>query len=146
MRKKRPKLITDIEKHLVEKNLEQLTRSKRYLVDCKDGYITIYESDADIGELKDMLGDFINRTPLRSGVNADEAMNAIVNAADQHYTAMLRFHIFDKERRTFVAERFCFLGAIDDWIFLGGPDDLKKLVGKYIRLLGTEKFYDPPYF
>jgi hypothetical protein len=33
-----------------------------------------------------------------------------------------------QKRRTFVAERFCFRGAIDDWIFLGGPDDLKKLV------------------
>ncbi len=146
LRKKRPKLITDIEKHLIEKNLEQLTRSKRYLVDCKDGYITIYESDADIGELEDMLGDFINHTPLRSGVNADEAMNAIVNAANQHYTAMLRFHIVDKERRTFVAERFCFLGAIDDWIILGGPDHLKKLVKKYIKLLGTEEFFDLPSF
>jgi len=113
---------------------------------AKTDYITIYESDADIGELKDMLGDFIKRTPLRSGVNADEAMNTLVDIANQHYTAMLRFHIVDKERRTFVAERFCFLGAIDDWIILGGPDNLKKLVKKYIKLLGTEEFFDLPSF
>jgi hypothetical protein len=49
-----------------------------------------------------------------------------------------------KERRTFVAERFCFRGA-DDWIFLGGPDDLKKLVGRYIRLLEGDNFFDSPY-
>jgi hypothetical protein len=30
-----------------------------------------------------------------------------------------------------VAERFCFQGAINYWIFLGGSDDLKKLVEKY---------------
>jgi hypothetical protein len=146
LRKKRPKLITDIEKHLVEKHTEQLTRSKRYLVDCKDEYITIYESDADIGELKNIFGDVLKHTPLRSGMNADEAMNALVGAANQHYTAMLRFHLVDKERRTFVAERFCFLGAIDDWIFLGGPVDLKKLAGRYIKLLGKEEFFDSHYF
>jgi hypothetical protein len=54
--------------------------------------------------------------------------------------------LVDKERRTFMAERFCFRGAIDDWIFLGGPDDLKKLARKYIRLLGTDKFFDSPFF
>ncbi|MBW2428297.1 MAG: hypothetical protein JRF56_05010 [Deltaproteobacteria bacterium] len=46
-----------IEKDLVEKHLEQLRRSKRYLVDCKDGYITIYELDTDIGELKEIYLD-----------------------------------------------------------------------------------------
>ena len=67
-------------------------------------------------------------------------------AADQNYTTMLRFRLIEKERRTFVAERFCFRGAIDDWIFLGGPDDLKKLVGRYIRLLRTDKFFDSLYY
>lgn len=74
------------------------------------------------------------------------AMSTIAGAADQNYTTMLRFRLIDKERRTFVAERFCFRGAIDDWIFLGGPDDLKKLVGRYIRLLRTDKFFDSLYY
>jgi hypothetical protein len=146
LRKKRPDLITDIEKHLVEKHLEQLTRSKRYLVDYKDEYITIYESDTDIGELKDMFGDFIEGIPLRPGLNADEAMNALVEISNQNYTAMLRFHLVDKKRRSFAAQRFCLLGSIDDWIFLSGPENLKKLVGRYIRLLGTEEFFNSPDF
>lgn len=145
LRKRRPKIITDIEKHLVEKHVKQLKRSKRYRVDCKDGYITIYESDADIGELKDILGDFLKDIPLRSGVTADEAMSTIVGVADQNYTAMLRFHLVDKKHRTFIAERFCFRGAIDDWIFLDGPDNLKKLVGRYVELLGTDEFFDSPW-
>jgi hypothetical protein len=146
LRKKRPKIITDIEKHLVEKHVKQLMRSKRYRVDCKNDCITIYESDVDIGELKNLFGDLLKHTPLRSGLTADEAMSTIVGAADQNYTAMLRFRLVDKERRTFVAERFCFRGAINDWIFLGGPDDLNKLAGRDIRLLGTDKFFDSPYF
>ena len=141
--KKRPQIITDIEKHLVEKHVKQLTRSKRYRVDCRDDCITIYESDTDIGELKGVLGDFMKRIPLRSGVTPDEAMSTIVGAADRNYTAVLRFRLVDKERRTFVAERFCFLGSIDEWISLGGSDDFKKLVGKYIKLLGTDQLFDP---
>lgn len=73
-------------------------------------------------------------------------MRTIVGAADQNYITMLRFRMVDKERRTFVAERFCSRGAIDGWIFLGGHDDLKKLVERYIRLLGTDNFFDSPYF
>ena len=78
-------------------------------------------------------------------MNVDDAMNVLVTAADQHYTAMMRFRLADKERRTFTAERFCFRGSIDNWIYLGGPDSLKKLTTKYIKLLGTEKFFDSPY-
>ena len=88
----------------------------------------------------------MRKDKIPSGVTADEAMRTIVGTADQNYITMLRFRIVDKERRTFVAERFCSLGAIDDWIFLGGPDDFKKPVGRYIRLLGTDKFFDSPYF
>ncbi|MGD8210849.1 MAG: hypothetical protein PVF32_13390 [Desulfobacterales bacterium] len=146
LRKKRVKLITDIETHLVEKYAKQLKRSKRYLVDCKDEYITIYESDTDFRELEHTMGDLLKRMPLQPGISADDAMDFLFGAADQTYTAMLRFHLVDKDRRTFVAERFCFRGAIDDWIFLSGPDNLKKLVRKYIKLLGTEKFFDLPYF
>ena len=51
----------------------------------------------------------------------------------------------DEERRTFTAERYCFRGAIDGWIFLGGPSDLKTLVEKYMKFLGTEAFFDLPF-
>jgi hypothetical protein len=77
-------------------------------------------------------------------MNVDEAMNALVGTANQYYTAMLRFHLFDKERRTFVAEGFCFLAAIDDWVSLGGFDDLKTI--RYIKLLRAEEFFDSSYF
>ena len=142
LRKKRPQLITDIEKQFVKKHTDVLKRSKRYLVDCKDEYITIYESNTDIDNLKNILGDFLKQTPARSGVDRDDAMTTLVNAADRNYTAMLRFHLVDKERRTFTVERFCFLGSIDDWIYLDGPDTLNNLGKKYINLLGTDELFD----
>ncbi len=60
---------------------------------------------------------------------------------------MLRFRLAgSKKRRIFTAERFCFRGAIDDWIYLGGPDDLRTLADMYIELLGTDDIYDTPFF
>ena len=146
LRKTRPQLITDIEKQLVKKYANKLARSKRYRVDCKDEYITIYESSADTEDLRNIFGGFLNPASLCPGMTVDNAISALVSAADQHYTAMLRFRLADKKRRTFTAERFCFRGSIDDWIYLGGPDHLKNLTERYIELLGTDNFFDSPYF
>jgi hypothetical protein len=146
LRKARLPLITDLEKQLVNKAVKALQRSKRYRIDCKDEYITIYESSADVGNLKGIFSDLLKHTPLRPGMTADDAMNVLVSATDQYYTAMLRFRLTNKERRTFTAERFCFRGAIDDWINLGGPENLKTLVDKYVELLGIDDFFDTPFF
>ncbi len=146
LRKKRPQFITDIEKQFVKKHVYALKRSKRYLVDCKDEYITIYESNIDIGNLKTIWGNFLNDTPDRSRTDCDYSMKKIINASDQHYTAMLRFRLVDREQRIFTAERFCFRGSIDDWIFFDGPDNLIDLGKRCINLLGTDKFFDSPYF
>jgi len=145
LRKKRPQLITDIEKQVVKKYTDMLSSSKRYRFDCKDEYITIYESDADIENLKGIFSDLLMHTPPRPGITVDDALSFLVKSTDQYYTALLRFCLVDKERRMFRAERFCFLGSTDDWIYLGGPDNLKKLAEQYIQLIGTDKFFDAPY-
>ncbi len=146
LRKARPQLITDLEKRLVKKAVKALQRSKQYLIDCKDEFITIYESHTDVEDLKEIFSDFPGRVLLRPGMTTDDAMNVLVNAADLNYTAMLRFRLANKERRMFSAERFCFRGAIDDWINLSGPENLKTLVDKYVELLGTDNFFDSPFF
>jgi len=146
LRRNRPRLITDIEEQFVKKHVRNLKRSRRYRVDCKDEYITIYESNADTENLKGIFGDLLKITPTRPGVNADDAMTALINIADQHYTAMLRFCLVDKETRTFTVERFCFRGSIEDWIYLAGPDDFRKIVKKHVKIIGTDEFFDSPYF
>jgi hypothetical protein len=40
-------------------------------------------------------------------------MDCLMSAADQNYTAMLRFFLEDKEKRIFSVERFCFRGRSD---------------------------------
>ena len=55
---------------------------------------------------------------------------------------MLRFVLDDELLRIFMTERFCFLGSVDDWIEIGEPDILKKLVEKYVKHLEKESFYE----
>lgn len=142
LRKKRPQLITDLEKRLVEKHTGKLKRDRRYRVDCKDEYITIYESNVNVGNMKGILGDLLHQTPLRAGFSIDDALDSIVKVADRQYTAVMRFRLVDEDRRRFAAERFCFRGSIDDWIQIGGPDRLEKLVKRYVKYLGTDDFYE----
>ena len=49
----------------------------------------------------------------------------------------------DSAKRTFVVERWCFRGSIDDWIpMMGGRGSLPDLVRKYGQHLGKDSFYD----
>lgn len=143
LRKKRPKLITDEEREFVTARVEKLKRDQRYRVDCKDGDITIYESDTNITAVENIIGNLLKQFPppgdgKRSIPSADEVANTI----NSHYTAVLRFHLEDREKRLFVAERFCFRGSVDDWIFIEGPDSLQKLVKTCVPTLGTNEFFD----
>ena len=145
LRKKRLRLITDIEEQFVKKHVNSLKRSRRYRVDCRDKCITIYESNADTDTLKGLFGNILKTAPVRPDVNFDDAMSTFLNISDQRYTAVLRFCLVDKEKRLFTAERFCFRGSIEDWIYLAGPDTLSKIVKKYVKSLGTDEFFDLPY-
>jgi len=75
----------------------------------------------------------------------DHAMDRMVVESNRNYRPILRFRLADKGKRTFTAERLCSFGSIDEWIYLGGPNVLKKLAQKYIQLIGTEEFYNLPF-
>jgi hypothetical protein len=92
--------------------------------------------------MKGILGGLLHQTPLRAGFSIDDALDSIVNVADRQYTAVMRFRLVEEDRRRFAAERFCFRGSIDDWIHIGGPDRLEKLVKRYVKYLGTDDFYE----
>jgi hypothetical protein len=58
------------------------------------------------------------------------------------FMAMLRFVLEDKKTRIFVTERFCFRGSLDDWIYIDGPAGLDDQVGKYLKHVGRESFFN----
>ena len=58
------------------------------------------------------------------------------------YGPIMRFTVEDEKKRAFIAERYCFLGSVDDWIIIGESDSLKNLVKKYIKHLDQDSFFD----
>ena len=142
LRKIQVRLITELEEQFVKNSLSSLDRTKRYILDCKGKVITIYESNAETENLKGILGGLLTRLTLPPGITADDAMATLANASNQHYTAMLRFSLENKEERKFIVERFCFRGSVDDWIYLSGPDDFRGVVKKYLSTLGTDEFFE----
>ena len=55
---------------------------------------------------------------------------------------MLRFTLIDEGERQYSAERWCFLGAIDDWFFLSGGNSLENLARRYLPHLSRESFFE----
>ncbi|MGA7496363.1 MAG: hypothetical protein WBX00_06495 [Isosphaeraceae bacterium] len=51
-------------------------------------------------------------------------------------------NVGEEDRRSFAAERWCFLGSIDDWIPLSDSGDLFKLVRRYGPHTGKESSYE----
>jgi len=140
LRKKLPQLISDTEKDIVEKEVKKIEGSRRYLSDIKGEVITIFESNQDIEALKDIFRD-VKPDSLNSHSDDVSAIEDIINIAVD-YGPMMRFTLENKTKRTFIAERYCFLGSVDDWIYIGEPDSLKNLVKKYIKHLDQDSFFD----
>jgi hypothetical protein len=134
LRKELPQVITDLEKRIVKRELENAPSSRRYLVDIKGKDIIVYESDQNVDNLKEIFGSFAN---FNDSFLVDEALSISVN-----YSPIMKFVLNDKKKRTFIASRYCFLGSIDDWIFLGGPRPLNEIVKDYIKHVGKESFFE----
>ena len=130
LRKIQPKLITDAERTIIEQGIKKHAHIDA-IVDVKKNTITVHTVDQNFGPLLQELGIF----GLRPGVQD-------VLARSRTYTPMMRFILVNKQTRTFIAERYCFRGSIDDWIRIGGPNSLHKLVRRYIPHLGEESFYE----
>jgi hypothetical protein len=45
-------------------------------------------------------------------------------------------------KREFIAQRYCYLGSIDDWIDIGSPDTLQNLVKTYVKHLGQDSYFE----
>jgi hypothetical protein len=50
--------------------------------------------------------------------------------------------LIDARRRTFVTQRYCFIGSIDDWIDIGRSGTLAHLVTQHVKHLGKESYFN----
>jgi len=136
LRKKQPQMITEKEKHLVEKYLKSNKFSDSYIIDIKSEFITIYETNQDREGIISTFGELF---PIKN-INLSEAIDFFNKYAT--YSPVMRFILIDKKQRIFYAERFCFRSSIDDWIQIGDSASLKKLLSTYVKHLGKDSLFD----
>jgi hypothetical protein len=133
LRTVQPKIITDEEIATVEKGMKELSKLQNFKIDVKKDTVYVYTADQEKKELVEIFLSF----SFATNENIARSVNNCLS-----YSSMLRFVLFDEDKRIFTAERFCFLGSIDDWIDIGLPNTLQNLVKKYVKHLGHDSFYE----
>lgn len=131
LRKAKPALIRPDELALVTAELNKRQTSQHvYRADVDGKEIVTHEGETRLEALR-----AINIRFSEHGLEDYAARNA-------HFTAVMRFILKDKATREFVPQRFCFRGSVEDWISIGEPAPLQKLVTKFFKHLGKDSMYD----
>jgi hypothetical protein len=128
-----PQIITDEERQVVEEGMRKYAGVQDYKIDVRGNAIEIHTAHQESETFREMFTGF--RPDL------DQTQIAALVAQAVHYSPMMQFILDDAQRRLFTAQRYCFIGSIDDWIDIGhGP--LATLVKKYVKHLGKESYFD----
>ena len=135
--KDRPAQIWPEEVAVVEAAVGRHPKSHKYRVNVKHNRIEVYEQvGPDADELIAAWGQqVLSISGLADRIRAERERHA-------QFTPVLRFILANAERRTFRAERWCYLGSIDDWIDVGPMGPLDRLARQLIPKLGTERFFE----
>ncbi len=119
----------------VEAVMRSHPEASRYRVSIKHNQLIIHElRGPNRSELRELVGHI--GIGIRPGL-----IEELENTMPQ-YSPIMRFVVADTANREFFAERWCFRGSIDDWIYIGQSKQLKRLARKFIPTLGTEEFYE----
>jgi hypothetical protein len=130
LRRAQPKLILDEELAELQRGLAKPRAGPRYKVEAHGNTVTIHESANRLSDIFGLMPSW--------GLRRDEALEERL----AHYQPVLRFILTDAQRRLFAPERYCFRGSVDDWISIGAPDTIAKLVARYLKHLGQDSFYE----
>jgi hypothetical protein len=128
-----PKIITDAERQVVEDGMRKYASVQDYKIDVRGNAIEIHIAHQDSETFSEMF--------TRARPDLDQTQIAAFVAQAVHYFPMMQFLLEDEKRRTFTAQRYCFIGSIDDWIDIG-HGQLTKLVKRYVKHLGQESYFD----
>src|ERR1051326_8215020 len=118
LRKALPKLISDEELEIIESEIARFARLKDSQLDRKLTILTVYVVDQPL-----ILIDEVRTLAERNGrTKIEEWLNHF-----RTYSPKLQFVLVDREKRIFQAQRYCYLGSIDDWIDIGETGKLAAL-------------------
>jgi len=136
--KDRPPLILPGEVASVEAALAHHPKGRDYRVAFQNNQIVIYERlGPDMETLSAIFG---NVSALRSDtvkMRLQEQLDKIAR-----FSPILRCILVDPEERKFKAERWSYLGNVDDWIDIGESGRIDNLARRLIPKLGTDDFFE----
>jgi hypothetical protein len=121
----------------VEAAVEQHPKAHNYRVSVKHDRIEIYERVGP--DLDDLIARFGKKMPLTTG-QVERLRESQERSAQ--FTPVMRFILVNAERRTFCAERWCYLGSVDDWIDVGPMGSVDDLARRLIPKLGTDQLFE----
>lgn len=134
--KDRPLLIRPEEIAAVEAQISKHRKSRRYRVAAKHDRIEVYEINGpEADEMMAIFGQLLAAPP-----GAKERVEAELERSSR-FSLVMRFILADQEERAFRAQRWCYLGSVDDWIDID-YGALKKLAARLIPILGTDKYFE----
>lgn len=118
-RKKTKAMLNPAEISIISDGMKKYSEVSDFKLDIKKNIVSIYTNES-----------------------TEEESLIPLSLKHKYYEAKMRFILIDEEARTFVVERFCYLGSVDDWIDLDCSDDLSELVKEYVQHIGKESFYE----
>ncbi len=139
-RKIRPSLITELERAQAEAIVRRASGLSHAIVAIEDDALVVYTpsvTGAEIDSLMSMAGGaFFSLASARVREVREEQIKRSL------FTQMLRFTLVNPDTREYRAERWCFRGRIDNWIYLPGHGSLPALVEEYAQHLDRESFFE----
>lgn len=136
--KDRPQLILPQEIASVEAVLARHPKGQDYRVAVHKNQIVIYERlGPDVETLNAILGKFSAFQSDTVKLHLQEQLGKMAR-----FSPILRLILIDPEERKFTAERWSFVGVINDWINIGESGKLEKLARRLIPKLGTDGFFE----
>jgi len=135
--KDRPSQLLPEETAAVETTVGRHPKAHNYRVSTRHDRIEVYER---VGPDPDELIAELRQVGLLVPGQMDRLRAQQERRAQ--FTPVLRFILADAEQRTFYAERWCYLGSVDDWIQVGSRGSLERLAHQLIPRLGSERFFE----
>jgi len=136
--KDRPQLITPQEVASVEAILARHPKGRDYRVAVQKNQIVIYERlGPDMETLSAIFGNIGALQSDTVKMNLQEQLDKMAR-----FSPILRFILIDPEERKFNAERWSYLGNVEDCIDIGESGRIDYLARCLIPKLGTDDFFE----
>jgi hypothetical protein len=136
--KDRLQLILPQEVASVEAALDRHPNSRDYRVTVQTNQIVIYERLGP--DVETLIAIFGKLSPLPPQIVKKRTQEQFDKSA--RFSPIMRFIQLDPDDREFKAERWSYLGDIDDWIDIGESGKLGNLARRLVPKLGTDEYFE----